>query len=281
MKNTRTHPTFQCPDRSGAGFTLIELLVVIAIIAILAGMLLPSLSKAKTKAQGIQCMNNFRQLTLAWQLYNDDNQDKTPWSWVDAGVKQQMWVTGDLDFNGANRSNWDVNKDIKNSLLWQYCGNSVGIWKCPADLSAVTVAGARTPRVRSMSMNGWFAYGWPSSGNEQFRILFKTSDMTDPGPSGIFVMLDEREDGINDGCFCVDMAGYPAQPNRTMMVDYPASYHNGAGGFSFADGHAEIKRWQDPRTMPKLKRGQTIPLNVSSPNNRDVAWMQARATVRK
>jgi prepilin-type N-terminal cleavage/methylation domain-containing protein/prepilin-type processing-associated H-X9-DG protein len=262
-------------------FTLIELLVVIAIIAILASMLLPVLGKAKTKAHGIQCMNNFRQLTLAWQFYTEENQEKTPWSWVDPGVKQTMWVTGDLDFNSGNLSNWNVERDIKTSLLWRHCGNSAGIWKCPADQSAVTVQGVRRPRVRSMSMNNWFGYAWPTAGNEVFRIIYKTTDLVDPGPAGTYVMLDEREDSINDGCFCVDMAGYPAQPNRTMIVDYPASYHNRAGGFSFADGHAEIKKWRDPRTVPRLKRGQTIPLNVSSPNNPDVIWMQQRATGRK
>ncbi len=268
------------PAGARTGFTLIELLVVIAIIAILAGMLLPALTRAKTKGQGILCMSNFRQLTLAWHMYNGDNRDTTPWSWTDSAA-QRMWVTGDLDFAPANRSNWDVEKDIKTGLLWPYCGNSTGIWKCPADLSAVNVNGVLRPRVRSMSMNNWFGYAWPTGGNELFRVLYKVADMTDPGPAGIYVMLDEREDGINDACFCVDMAGYPGQPNRASIIDYPASYHNSAGGFSFADGHAEIKRWRDSRTMPKLRKGRPLPLNVTSANNADVIWMQARATVRK
>jgi len=99
-----------------------------------------------------------------------------------------------------------------------------------------------------------------------------------PGPSNTFVFLDEREDSLNDGTFVVDMAGWPDDPAQHRMVDYPASYHNNAGGFSFADGHSEIKRWVDPRTSPALNRGQEIPLNLPSPNNPDIAWMQDRAT---
>src|SRR6476659_5655217 len=110
-----------------SGFTLIELLVVIAIIAILASMLLPALAKSKTKAQGIKCLANGRQMMLAWRLYVDDNQDKVPQSYAPGSPSE--WVHGQLNFNAGNRSNWDVNQDIKKSVLWSYCGNNADIWK--------------------------------------------------------------------------------------------------------------------------------------------------------
>jgi len=259
------------------GFTLIELLVVIAIIAILAGMLLPALARAKTKAQGIQCMNNFRQLTLAWRQYADDNGDKLVKAYgSDGSTVPPTWLQGSLDFDPNNVSNWTL-RDLTNSPLWGYCGRSAGIWKCPADKSTVRVRGVTYPRSRSMSMNNWFGGTLWTSGYRQF---FKMSDLVAPGPTMTWLFLDEREDSINDGEFCVDMAGYPDQPQRWYIVDYPASYHNGAAGFSFADTHAEIKRWLDSRTMPRLRKNQGLTLNVPSPGNRDVFWMQERSTRR-
>ncbi len=280
------------------GFTLIELLVVIAIIAILAGMLLPALAKAKTKAQGITCMSNHKQLALAWRLYAEDNGEEligaAQWT-LPSGKRIPGWTSAPYDSgehwltlgSPGDRSNWDADYYNKRSLLWPYCGNSLGIWKCPADKSTgLTPKKERVPRPRSMSMNNWVGGpGWEFSGPSAvgggpnaWAIYRKTTDMNNPGPSQTWVFLDEREDGINDGNFSVDMAGYPNQPNLWKMLDYPASYHNNAGSFSFADGHSEIKKWTDPRTTPNLRKTDPLPLNQPSPNNKDVLWMQLRST---
>ena len=128
-------------------------------------------------------------------------------------------------------------------------------------------------------MNHFFGAPWDAS---PYKNINKTSDMTSPGPSKTWLLLDEREDSINDATFAVDMAGFdPVNPAGWRIVDYPASYHNGAGGLNFADGHSEIKKWLDGRTRPVLKKGQLIPLNVASPKNPDVYWLQERSTGKK
>lgn len=280
-------------------FTLIELLVVIAIIAILAAMLLPALMKAKLKTQGVQCMNNHRQLMLAWRMYTEENRDVLLFSTATIGsiYAPYSWVQGVLDFNTANASNWDPDVDIKKSPMWQYCGNSLGIWRCPADHSTIVpsfgpFAGQRIPRVRSMSMSIWVG-GWmdPIQGQydancsgPEWRLYKKYTDMVDPGPAKTWVFLDEREDKVNFGNFFTDMTGYPdARASWQFHFDMPGFYHHRACGFSFADGHAEIKRWVDQRTMPPIQEGGSWSgaAYVSSPRNQDIFWLQERSTRKK
>lgn len=264
------------------GFTLIELLVVIAIIAILAAMLLPALSRSKAKAQGVYCLNNHRQLLVAWKMYVEDNRDLLPH--VKHGPFE--WVGGWLDYTAA-RDNWDPELHLKKSILWPYC-KSADIFKCPADRSTVTVLGRTMPRVRTMSMLNWVGgrgenrpMNWSNTSfgdtAGEYRIYRRSSDMAVPGPSMTFVFLDEREDSINDGMFVVDMLVYP---NTTQsIVDYPASYHGGAGGFSFADGHSELKKWSSPLILAPPLKGMARPYPTPlSEHNKDVVWMQERST---
>ena len=290
MKTYQTKPSL-ARSALRRGFTLIELLVVIAIIAILAAMLLPALSRAKAKAQGVQCMNNHRQLSLAWRMYSDDNREVLLFASSDAangGYQPGVWMTGNLDFNGGNASNWDPSQDIYRSPMWPYCGKNADIFKCPSDHSYVVVNGQNLPRVRTMVMNLYLGGFEGTTGNlfadGAYIIYNKTSDLNVPGPARIFVFLDEREDAINWGNFYTDMAGYSTgKPSggSYMLADLPAFYHGNSCGFSFADGHSELKRWLDARTMPPLKHESLVfngSTETASPYNQDVAWLQDKAT---
>lgn len=271
--------------RTGHAFTLIELLVVIAIIAILAAMLLPALSRAKTKAQGVQCMNNSRQLMLAWRMYAEENRDELPFGYAqNAPNSQYVWVKGIIDVgNDAAQANWDVNTTLALGAIYPFC-KSPSIFRCPADPStAVNAQGQRVPRIRSMAMSNWvggngdspqtgFRGYWGSQG--QWRVYRKITQMLVPGPANTFVLLDERKDSINDGYFVVEMDGFP-NPATTELIDYPASYHGSAGGLAFADGHSEIRKWRDPDTMPALTRSLG---RKPDPNNVDIVWLRTKSS---
>jgi prepilin-type N-terminal cleavage/methylation domain-containing protein/prepilin-type processing-associated H-X9-DG protein len=275
---------FRTRLKNPPGFTLLELLVVIAVIAILSSLLLPALAKAKARGQGIYCLNNLRQLNLAWLSYAHDNADRLVYNLGATEIKQLLAQR--QPHNWANSVlNWETDSDNTNNVLntgaalGAYVGSNPRLFKCPTDfvLSSVQRKAGWSERTRSISMNamvgdaGDFSHSGTNVNNPSYRQFLKLGDFG--SVSDIFVFIEEHPDSINDGYF-LNKAAAPG------WTDLPGSYHNGGANLSYADGHAENHAWALPSTKPAPSPDAAgLPMILPENQRGDFYWLLRRTSL--
>jgi len=279
--------------KRGRAFTLIELLVVIAIVAIIASLVLPALARAKARAQGSFCMNNTRQLVMAWMIYADEHGGRLAYNLGRSGrlAAAVPAVTGaQMPDNWVNNVlNWGLSPDNTNSAalvasgIGPYASASAAVYRCPSDnvLSEVQRNAGWAGRVRSYSMNamvgdaGNFSQTGINVNNSNYVQFFKTFSI--PHPADIFVFLDEHPDSIDDGYFL------NSETEPPVWTDLPASFHDRGANFSFADGHAEYHRWHNASTkQPVQAYGINPPLPLAITDGlQDHSWILSKMSIER
>jgi hypothetical protein len=284
-----TEKSKELRSNSRAAFSLPDLLGTLAAIGLLGLLLFPLLGRATSNSKSWLCMNNLRQLTLAWRTYAQENRDVLVAAQSVSppiNLNRPIWINGGLNFSSNNASNWDPNQGITKSPLWPYCALQTNLFRCPADLSMLAVAGQLLPRVRSYSMNTAFGKGefLDTAGNANQTVWRLYTVLTDiVKPAQTFVFTDEHPDSMNDAVLMVACTGAD-QPGAARIIDFPASYHDNASCcFSFSDGHAEMHKWLGTKIKPPVFFDDyAIQLNVPAGDSQpDIKWLADNTTVKR
>lgn len=275
-------------------FTRIDLITSALCLFVLSSLGLAAVKNQHSGSHALVCMQNVRQLVQAWQGYAHDHEGRFPIPdeqnpdavyWIGTSTKPSSRYPFTEELINPELS-------IANSPLNPYLPGAYSVWRCPSDTSKASSPnykdGKPQPLVRSYSMNNWInGSAWGGGMGGTWKLFKKMSDITELSPSELFVIMDERADSINDENLLVDMAGFLQTKDENTLasggrsyriVDYPAHYHDQSAVVGFADGSVRLQTWLDARTIPPMVENRALMLNVPSPGNPDVRWLQWHAT---